>query len=292
MSTRGLVHLLGAAFLFSVMSLLVKLAGQTLPSAMMVLARAVVTLVLGYAWVRRAGLSPLGNRRPLLVLRGLFGFVGLFSFFLALTRLPLAEATVIHYVNPVLTAIFAALFLKERVRPSLVVALVLSFGGVVLVARPAALVGGASLDPVGVLAALVGAVGAAAAYVTVRKLRESDDPLVIVLYFSVVATPASLPLVAPVWVWPQGVEWLLLLGIGAVTQVAQVLLTRGLALVPAGPATAVGYVQIAFAALWGVLLFGEVPTAWTFVGALLIVGGTLAVALPRRQGAGRSASRS
>ena len=280
MSLKGLALLLAASALFSVMAVLVKTAGAQLPSSMLVLARAVVTLILSLIWLRAAGLAPLGVARQLLVLRGVFGFIGLLSFFFAVTRLPLTEVTVLFYLNPVFTALLAALVLKEPITKALVAGLALSLTGVVVVTRPAFLFGDGlqtGLDPLGVAAALVGAVGSAAAYVTVRKLRETDDPLVTVFYFALVAVPLSLPFALPSWVWPTGTQWLLLLGIGLFTQAAQVCLTRGITLVPAGRATSVGYVQVVFATLWGLLLFGEVPTTATWVGALLVVLGVLTV---------------
>lgn len=276
---RGIVYLLSAALFFSLMSLFVKLAGERLPSPMLVLARAIVTLVLSFALLRRAGIPPLGNHKRLLVLRAAFGFLGLVFFFYALTVLPLAEVTVIHYLNPLFTALLAALVLKERMGPALWVALLVGLAGIVLVARPSFLFGGGSpLPPLGVAAALAGSLAAAAAYTTVRQLRKTDHPLVIVFYFSLIAVPASLPLVIPVFVWPRGVEWLWLLAIGVTTQVAQVHMTRGLSLVPAGPGTAVGYVQIALAATWGALIFGERPGVHTLIGTLLVLSATLLVA--------------
>ncbi len=273
---RGMLSLIGAAAAFSVMSLLVKIAGETMASPMMVLARAVVTAVLSVVLIRRAGLSMWGNAKGLLLLRSAFGFTGLLSFFYAVTALKLADATVIHYLNPVLTALAAALFLRERVSVALGIALVLSVAGVVVVVSPDGnFLQSADLPPLGVAAALTGAIASAGAYTTVRKLRETDDPLVVVFYFSIIAVPASIPFVIPVFVMPHDVEWLLLLGIGVFTQMGQVLMTRGIALVPAGPATAVGYLQVVFAAFWGLLIFDEALSTTTLIGAALIFVGLM-----------------
>lgn len=275
---RGPLNVIGAAAAFSVMSVLVKVAGQTLPAPMMVLARAVVTLVISVVWLQRIGVSWRGQRKGLLLLRGLFGFTGLVSFFFAVTRLPLAEVTVIHYLNPVLTAALAAVVLKEHVGPRLLVAMGLGMVGVIFVARPAFLFGeGAALDPLGVAAAFTGAFASSAAYTTVRKLRATEHPLVIVMWFSMIALPASVPLVVPVFVWPQGVEWLLLLGIGVVTQIGQVLLTQGIVALPAGRAMTISYVQILFAAGWGVLWFGEHLSWGVLLGGALVFVGTVLV---------------
>lgn len=290
MNRRGLLLLIGAAFFFSIMSLLVKVAGERLPSAMMVFARALVTLIISWFMVRRAALSPWGNAKKTLALRGFFGFGGLLLYFFAVTRLPLAEVTVLFNLNPVLTALAAALILKERVGFSLVTGLALGLAGVVLVARPAFLFGtqdGSALvlDEWGVAAALVGACSAAGAYVTVRKLRQTDDPIVIVFYFSFVALPASIPFLILNWVTPTLPEVGLLLLIGVVTQIAQVMLTQGISMVPAGPATAVGYIQIAFAIGWGALLFKEFPGPFAYGGAALILLSVLVVAYGKRKNA-------
>lgn len=271
----GVRYMAASALAFSVMSALVKAAGERLPSQEIVLARAVVALVLSWALLRRAGIDPWGHHRRLLLLRGTFGFLGLLCVFYSLTHLPLAEATVIQYLHPVFTGILAGLVLGERGGRTLAVGVALSVAGVVAVAKPAALLGGSStLPPLALAAALGGAFFSACAYVLVRRLAATEHPLVIVFYFPLVAAPASIPAVLPVWVWPEGIEWLLLLGVGVATQLGQVALTHGMRHEPAGRATALSYLQVAFAALWGALFFGELPDAWTALGALLILGGT------------------
>ena len=107
-----------------------------------------------------------------------------------------------------------------------------------------------------------------------RELARTEHPLVIVLWFPLVAAPAALPGTLARGVWPAGVEWLLLLGVGVLAQLGQVWLTRGLALERAGRATALSYLQIAFAVLWGWLFFAELPGPWTAAGAALIAAGT------------------
>lgn len=277
---KGLRYMALAAFFFSLMSLLVKVAGQRLPSSELVMGRSVVSLVISWWMLRRGGISPWGERKGLLTVRGLVGFGGLLCFFYAIPRLPLADVTVIQFTNPAFTALFAALLIRERITRAVVVSIGLSLSGVMLIAQPSVLFG-AGADPLNLEAvgvALVGAVFAALAYTTVRKLRETEDPLVVVFYFPLVSIPACVPILAPVAVWPTPLEWLLLLGIGVLTQIAQIFLTQGLHNEPAGRATSVSYLQILFAALWGYLFFGEVPDALTVLGALLVVSGILVAA--------------
>lgn len=268
-----------SALAFSIMSALVKAVGVRLPSQEIVLARAVVALVLSWVLLRRAGIHPWGQQRGLLLLRGCFGFLGLLCVFYSLTHLPLAEATVIQYLHPVFTGILAGLVLGERGGRGLAIGVALSLAGVAAVARPDVFLGGDSaLPPLALAAALGGAFFSACAYVLVRRLAATEHPLVIVFYFPLIAAPAALPAVIPVWVWPEGIEWLLLLGVGVATQLGQVALTRGMQHEPAGRATALSYLQVAFAVIWGALFFGEVPDEWTLVGALLILAGTAVAA--------------
>lgn len=278
-----------AAFFFAIMSLLVRLAGERLHSSMIVLARAVVALVISYAMVRQAKLDPWGKHRGLLLLRGLFGFGALTCFYWSLTHLPLAEATVIQYTNPIFTALFAALVLGERMRPWELLSVAVSLVGVALVSRPEFLFGEATqnLDPLAVGVALCGAVLSAAAYTAVRKAGGAEPALVVVFWFPLVATPLSIPPVIGHWTWPTWQEWLLLIGVGAATQTAQVFMTRGLHLEPAGRATAMSYLQIVFAVLLGVAFLDEVPDALTLLGGALIGLSVIGLAvLPPPRGGG------
>jgi drug/metabolite transporter (DMT)-like permease len=272
----GVRFMLGSALAFSVMSALVKYAGTRLASQELVFARSVVAIVISVAMLRRAGVHTLGTRRWLLLARGIWGYAALSCGFYAMTKLPLAEATMIQYLHPVFTAMLAAVVLGERADRSLAASVLLGSAGVLLVTRPAFLfeAGGATLHPLGVAAALGGALLTAVAYVGVRELARTEHPLVIVLWFPLVSLPASLPATVASGVWPRGFEWLVLLGVGVFAQIGQVCLTRGLALEPAGRAMAISYVQIAFATLWGVLFFGEVPGVATLLGSLLVIGGT------------------
>jgi drug/metabolite transporter (DMT)-like permease len=274
MRSRAAAYMATSAFGFSVMAMLVKLASRELPTGEIVLVRAVVTLGLSVWLVRRAGISPWGARRGRLVLRGVLGFSGLAFYYLSLARLPLAEATTLQNVVPVITALLAWRLLGERVGWAGAFALACGLGGVLLVARPFSHAGG---DPVGIACALAAALASAAAYTTVRELSRTEHPLVIVLYFPLIATPLAIPWAASNFVAPSVAGWLMLLGIGAATQVGQVFLTKGLAIERAGRATAMGYLQIVFAIGWQLCVFGDAPSTWTLAGASLIIAGTLAV---------------
>jgi drug/metabolite transporter (DMT)-like permease len=276
--SRGVLYMAASALGFSAMSVLVKVASTRLPTGEIVLARAVVTLVISYVMVVRAGLHPWGTRRLGLAFRGLLGFGGLTFYYIALAHLPLADATVIQNTTPLLTAVLAWWILKESIGWSTAVAIACGIGGVLLIVRPS---GGIDLDPVGIGAALAATVCSAVAYVTVRQLARTEAPLVIVFYFPLIAMPLAIPWAVATWVTPAPIDWLLLVAIGMATQVGQVFLTMGLAIERAGKATSVGYLQVVFAMLWQWAVFADAPTAWTLGGAALIFAGTLAVSAAR-----------
>jgi drug/metabolite transporter (DMT)-like permease len=286
----GMRYMAAGALAFSVMSLLVKVAGQRMPSQQIVMVRAVVTLVLSAWAVRRAGVSPWGERRGLLVFRGVVGFAALSAFYHSVVHLPLADATVIQYTNPVWAALFAVPFLGEKPRRREALPVLASLAGVLLVTRPTFLFGaGVPVDARVVAIGLAGAMCSGAAYVTVRRLGATEHPSVIVFYFALISTLGSVPTALPSARWPTPFEWIVLLGVGVTTQIGQVSITHGLRLERASRASATGYLQIVFAAFWGVLFFSERPDAATLGGAALIVLGTLALA--RSSGPGRGAGR-
>lgn len=261
-----------SALAFSAMSIQVKLAGRELPVAMLVLARGVVTLGMSISWLSVRRISPWGKNKRGLVQRALFGTGALACYFYAVNALPLAEATVLHYLNPVFVALLSAAFLGERVDARLVFALGFALLGTVLVARPGFLFGGATpLATLGIAVALGSAFLSACAYATVRTLARTEHSDVIVFYFALFAAPIALPFAVARWVWPSPTGWLLMLGLGVMTQIGQTFMTRGLALTPAARGTTIGYVQIVFASLFGVLVFHEKLSAWTLGGAALVV---------------------
>jgi drug/metabolite transporter (DMT)-like permease len=270
--------LLGTLF-FSVMSVFAKLAGERLPTMELVLARVIVTLIMSWWVIKRIGIDPWGNNKKLLLLRGFAGFMGLSCYFYAIAHLPLADATVIQFCNPMLAALIAVFALKEQLRMVDVIAAVCSMAGVVLVAQPTFLfASGAPLDQVAVGVGIVGAIFSAIAYVVIRRLGSTEHHMVVVFYFPLVTGPASLPILAfEGIVLPQGFEWLLLLGIGVAAQLGQIQITQGFKLETASRASSVTYLQIVLAYTWGVLFFGEYPNAISILGALLVLVGVFSV---------------
>jgi drug/metabolite transporter (DMT)-like permease len=183
---------------------------------------------------------------------------------------------VLQYLYPTFTALLAWLLLAEPIGRRVGIAVALGWAGVVLVAQPAILWGSANpLPTLPVLIGIAGALCTALAYVSVRSLGNSEHPLVIVFYFPLVALPLSLPALLLQPVMPSARELLWLLGVGLFTQLGQLGLTQALTALPAAQATAISYVQVLLAGLWGWLIFGETSDASTIGGGLLVLAATL-----------------
>ena len=303
--------MLSSALSFSLMGVCVKALGQRLPVVEVVLGRAVISLALSLWLLRRARLSPWGERRGLLILRGVLGTAALYCVYGAIQELPLGEATVIQYLHPTFTALLAWLLLKERLSPQILVAIVLGWVGVWLLTHPLHLGGPhlaglpletlqlgalqpASIHPAApgaglaaadlaqgglpqaaVLLAVAGALLTALAYVSVRALGRSEHPLVVIFYFPLVGLVLTLPLVAANPIVPTGPELVALVGVGLFTQLGQLGLTKGLMGLPAARATALSYVQVPLASLWGLWFFHDRPSPDSLLAALLVLAATV-----------------
>ena len=113
------------------------------------------------------------------------------------------------------------------------------------------------------------------AYVTVKKLSLTEDVYVIIEYFPLVSLTTLLPIVLINWVTPSWNELVWIIGIGLFTQLGQTFLTIGLKYLPASEASTINYLQVLFGSIWGVLFFNEIINIKFFLGAILVLLGTI-----------------
>ena len=269
--SKAVWHALASAFSFAVMGVFVKLADEV-NVVDKVLFRNVVTLLIAFAVVRRNRRPLLGRprNRPALLARALLGIGGVTCYFWAIDHLLLADAAMLGKLSPFFVAVFAAAFLGEPMRRRVMVALALGFAGGLLVIKP-------QFD-LEVLPALVGAasaVFAGGAYVFLRYLRDHEPPETVVFTFSLVTVVGLLPFVLHEFVNPSPIEWIWLLGIGVFAAGGQLTLTAAYRHAPAGPTSLLSYATIVFAALFGWLIWSEVPDGFSALGGVLILAGGL-----------------
>lgn len=269
--------MLVSSLCFALMGACVKAAGISgIPVLEIVAVRALISLLLSWVDIRRKRIPILGHNRPFLMLRGLFGTIGLVAVFYSVTTLPIALAVLLQYIHPTFTAVLALFFLKERVQLGTVLCIVLSFIGLYIVTVPQWSEQATSdISGLAIGVALIGALASACAYVVVRKLSRTEDPSVIVIYFPMIAFPISaiLLIAQQEFVVPSLYQLGLLVAIGVFVQIAQVTLTKAMSVDSASKVSAYGYIQVVYAALLGMMFFEEIPTIWTLAGGVFIIAG-------------------
>lgn len=272
---RGALLMLAATALFSIMNVPVKLASAELHFLQIMFFRSLLAVPVVLLLVLRGGkAATLRTRRlPQHALRAMTGTSAMACSFFALSVLPLAEQTALTYTTPLFVTLLAIPFLGEKVGIHRLGAVLLGFCGILVIALGKGAFSGAVTGPaaIGMAVAVAHGVFSASTTLLVRSLSSTESSSTIVLWQSLLMTAftgAALPFV---WVTPSGTGWLLLLAIGAVGGVAQVLLTEAYASAQVSALGAFSYSGILWAVLLGLLVFGDVPTGWTVLGAALIV---------------------
>ena len=288
---RGILFMLLASLSFACMGGFAKVVSQVLPPVEVTFFRNIFGVVLVGLSIWRVPLKQRGGKFLLLIFRGSMGFAALLAYFYIMAHIPLGEAVTYNKTSPIFVAIFAYIFLKEKLHPSALVAIVLGFVGIVLVAQPEA--GG--FDKYDILGIFSG-IGAALAYTSIRELRKYYDTRAIVMSFMGVGTvaPLLLMLVTPYidvskdfdwmfarFVLPHGAEWFYVSAVGIFATMSQLLMTKAYELTKAGIVGTISYSNIVFAVIIGVLLGDPIPDIWTTLGIILVIISGLLVALPK-----------
>jgi len=158
----------------------------------------------------------------------------------------------------------------------LVFALIIGWIGILVILNPNQLSNiNVEIEKISILAAFLGSIFTALAYVTVKKLSFSEDVYVIIEYFPLVSFLTLLPIVLINWVTPNWNEIVWIICIGLFTQLGQTFLTIGLKNLPASEASTINYLQVLFGSIWGVLFFSEIININFLLGALLVLLGTI-----------------
>jgi drug/metabolite transporter (DMT)-like permease len=254
---------------FSFMQLCVKFLNH-LPTHELILFRSVISLVLSLGYLLPKGINPLGNNRKFLLLRGIFGVTALSLFFITLQNIPLASAVTIQYLSPIFTAIIAIFLLGERMKKVQWLFFLLAFVGVAMLKGFDERVSVFYL-----VLGLISAFFAGAAYNCIRMVKDTDHPLVVVLYFPMVATPIMLVLSYFNWVSPIGWDWAIILLLGVFTQVGQVFMTKALQAEKANVVASLKYLGSIYALIFGYFIFDEAYDFVSILGILLILLGVL-----------------
>ena len=250
---------------------------QFIPAHELVLARSLVSFVLSSMIIKYRGYGFFGVNKKWLLIRGISGTVALTIFFMTIQHLPFAIAAVIQYLAPIFTMLFTMLLIGDRIFKVQWLFVALAFIGVALISLQDILSNNNTLSidylwlGLGMLSASISGI----AYTAIVKLKSTDHPINIVLYFPMVSIPFMVIWCLFDYVHPVGIEWLFLLIIGVFTQFAQILLTKALHYGHASVIAPFQYLGIIYALLIGLFIFDERLNLIVYVGVFLILTGVL-----------------
>ncbi len=276
----GVKYMLMASFMFAIMGAFAKLASEHMSSIEVVFFRNIAGVILiGFAVLKKP-MVQVGGKPWLLFFRGFMGFIALLAFFYNIAHIPLGDAITFSKTSPIFTAIFAWIFLNEKLSLKAWLAIAVGFVGILLITAPTG-IGFSKYDILGIFSGI----GAALAYTSIRELRNYYDTRAIVLSFMGVGTAGPLVLffISPylhmpsldfmlgTFVMPQGVVWIYVIGMGIFATISQLLMTKAYSQTKAGIVGAVSYSNILFAIVVGVLLGDAYPSFIMACGIVLII---------------------
>ncbi len=283
----GVKYMLIASFTFAIMGAFAKLASESMSSLEVVFFRNIAgVIIIGLAILKKP-MTHEGGKPLLLFFRGFMGFVALLAFFYNIAHIPLGDAMTYSKTSPIFTAIFAFLFLNEKLPIKGWLAVGVGFIGIIFITEPSG-IGFTKYDLLGIFSG----VGAALAYTSVRELKTYYDTRAIVLSFMLTGTigPLILFFISPYvavesldfmfaeFIMPEGITWLYVIAMGVFATLSQVLMTKAYGETKAGIVGAVSYTNILFSIIVGVMLGDALPSGSMAFGIVLIVLAGLMVA--------------
>ena len=258
---------------FSIMDLIVKWSDDY-PLGQVIFFRGFFGIVLYYFVIPKERIRDFYfTRRPLLHFsRCFFGLAALLSIFTALRNLPLATVVSISFAAPIFTTIFSIFFLSERVGYFRWLAVFIGFIGILIISEP----GFSSLN-VYYIFPVIFVIGMSYVAISIRQLSSTEPVWLISLFFSAAITIAGLLTLPFGWVMPSFYDLTLLSMIGFFGGVANLWLSQSYKFSEVSLVTPLKYLALVFAIVFGYLIWGEVPSVKTLVGAILVIASSIII---------------
>ena len=276
---KGILCIITSACGFAVMSAFIKLSGD-LPSFQKTFFRNLVAAAIAlYLIIKHKG-SLVGKKenRKILVLRSIFGTIGIVCNYYAVDRLVLSDANMLNKLSPFLVVIFCALFLKEKINLKQITMVSVAFIGALFIIKPSF-----NVEVIPYLVGVLGAVGAALAYTCVRVLGKKEDYYTIVFFFSTFSLIAILPGFIAVYK-PMGImQFMYLIFAGIFATVGQFGITLAYKYAPSKEISIFDYSNIIFSAIISFVIFGVLPDYMSIIGYVVIFGASLYMYLYNRK---------
>lgn len=268
---KAILCIICSAFFFALMNMFVRLSGD-LPSIQKSFFRNFVAFFFAMFMIIRSGggFSLNTKNLPWFIGRSLFGTLGILCNFYAVDHLLLADASILNKLSPFFAIIFSIFLIKEKVTPVQISAVLIAFGGALLVVKPGFAMAGALLPS---LIGVCGGLCAGMAYTMVRVLgTKGERGPVIVLFFSGFSCLVTLP-----WLifdyHPMSIYQIaMLLCAGLAAAGGQFTITAAYTHAPAREVSVYDYTQIIFAAALGFIFFSQIPDIFSVMGYCIIAG--------------------
>lgn len=273
---RGILFMLLSAFIAALSGAVAKVLSQSMDPIEIVFYRNFLGLMIILYSFKKFPTKVNTSKLHLLFLRGLFGTIAMLLFFYTIATIPLGEAIIINKTSPFFVTILAYYLMKEKINTYTIFALIIGFFGLILIIKPF----GIEMSFEHILGVL-GGFFAAAAYATIKKIKDFFDARVIMLSFTGIGffIPLLILLLTPYASFQVHTElfiWALIVFMAILSTASQWLLTRAYSLSAASTIGVVGYTSIPFAVGFGLMLGDEMPDVYTFCGiALIVLGGIL-----------------
>lgn len=266
---KGILCILTSAFCFATMNMFVRLSGD-LPSIEKSFFRNFVAMIISFLMIikNKDGFRWEKGNSILMFIRAFAGTIGILGNFYAVDHLMLSDATMLNKMSPFFAIIFSIFLMKEKVSLSQALIVLGAFIGALFVVKP-------TFDNVNLFAAgigFIGGVGAGLAYTCVRKLgTKGEKGSRIVFYFSLFSCLVTLPYMLFDF-HPMTFNQLILLFLaGASAAGGQFAITAAYTYAPAKEISVYDYSQVIFAAIYGFIMFNQIPDIYSFLGYLIII---------------------
>jgi drug/metabolite transporter (DMT)-like permease len=278
-SSTAIFYMIFSVIAFSLMNAVVKYLNN-FSAYQIVFFRSIGTLFFTIPLIIKAKIPILGNNKKWLILRGLAGVISLTCFFQSLNYLAVGTAVSLRYTSPIFAAIFALIFLKEKIKPIQWFLFLLAFTGVLIIKGF-----GVDVNSTGLIFVLLSAIFLGVIFVVIRKIGDTENPLVIINYFMVMAFVFGGIMSINYWKNPNLTEWFLLLSLGVFGYIGQLYMTKALQSHETNVIAPLKYLEVVFMISIGAFWFNEEYNYWTLLGVFLIMFGLLYnIYLKRKRG--------
>ncbi len=261
---RAVAYMSISAFCFALMNITVRYLDH-LPTFELVFFRALGSVVLAILFLKQQKIPLIGNNPKILIFRGIVGVSSMALFFKAVQLMPLASAVSLRYLSPFFAAGIAILVLGEKMKKIQWLFFLSAFLGVVLLKGF-----DTRISFLGLICILSSAFISGIVYVTLRKIGNSEHPIVVVNYFVSTALIVGLFFSFFNWQQPIGIQWLYLLLMGVWGFIAQIFMTKAFAEAEANIVSPLKYTEVIFTLLAGFIFFGE-QQSWIALLAMFII---------------------